>query len=68
MQHSHIGVEHLFLAIIRDPDAIPTQVLASHVSIEEVETRLLDLMNSVSYRTPAPPPPGAGDVDGGSNR
>jgi ATP-dependent Clp protease ATP-binding subunit ClpC len=26
--HSHIGVEHLFLAIVRDRAAVPAQVLA----------------------------------------
>ena len=26
--HSYVGVEHLFLAIVQDPDAVPTQVLS----------------------------------------
>ena len=64
MHHSYIGVEHLFIAIIRDPHAIPTQALAGSISVEEVETRLLGIMNSTSYRTPGPPPPGARDIDG----
>ena len=28
MGNSYVGVEHLFLAIIRDRDAVPTQALA----------------------------------------
>jgi ATP-dependent Clp protease ATP-binding subunit ClpA len=26
--HNYVGVEHLFLAIVQDPDAVPTQVLS----------------------------------------
>jgi ATP-dependent Clp protease ATP-binding subunit ClpA len=56
MGHSHVGVEHLFLAIINDPDAIPTQQLASAVKLDIVETNLRTLMRSASYETFAPPP------------
>lgn len=52
MQHAYVGVEHLFLAIIQERDAVPTQALASMVDLEEVEARLLELMNSSSYATP----------------
>ena len=51
MQHGYAGVEHLFLAIIHDRDAVPTQVLAHVVDLDEVEARLLELMNSTSYAT-----------------
>ena len=51
MRHDYAGVEHLFLAIIRDRDAAPTQVLAHVVDLDEVEARLLELMNSPSYAT-----------------
>ena len=56
MHHSYIGVEHLFLAIIHDPHSVPSQVLAPFVNVADVETRLLDIMNSDLYKTPAPPP------------
>jgi hypothetical protein len=56
MEHSHVGVEHLFLAIIRDMYAVPTQVLGSIVSLGEVESRLLDVMGSASYETSSPVP------------
>ena len=47
----HVGVEHLFLAIIQDRDAIPTQVLAKIVELPEIEERLLGIMRSSSYST-----------------
>jgi len=50
--HNYVGVEHLFLAIIRDRDAVPTQVLARLVDLNEVQTELSGLMESVEYRTP----------------
>jgi ATP-dependent Clp protease ATP-binding subunit ClpA len=56
MDHSYVGVEHLFLAIIRDPDAVPTQALASMISLDQVDAGLIEVMNSPSYVTPAPPP------------
>jgi ATP-dependent Clp protease ATP-binding subunit ClpC len=52
MHHPYVGVEHLFLAIIRDRDAVPTQVLAGVADVEEAEARLLELMNSPGYTTP----------------
>jgi ATP-dependent Clp protease ATP-binding subunit ClpA len=54
MGHSYVGVEHLFLAMIRDRHAIPTQVLAAMMDLNAVESALLDLMNSEGYRTGAP--------------
>jgi ATP-dependent Clp protease ATP-binding subunit ClpA len=50
-ENSHLGVEHLFLAIIRDEHAVPTQVLGRMVNLEEAETRLLEVMSSASYKT-----------------
>jgi ATP-dependent Clp protease ATP-binding subunit ClpA len=41
MNHTHLGVEHLFLAIARDPAAVPTQVLAEFASVDDVEASLL---------------------------
>lgn len=52
MNHQHIGVEHIFLAIIRDRHAVPTQVLADLIDLGGIESRLRDVMNSASYSTP----------------
>jgi ATP-dependent Clp protease ATP-binding subunit ClpA len=49
MGHPYAGVEHLFLAIIHDPDAVPTQVLAGMMDLGEVEARLRELMDSPGY-------------------
>jgi ATP-dependent Clp protease ATP-binding subunit ClpA len=68
--HSYIGVEHLFLAILHDPDAVPTQALAQVADVGAVEDRLLAIMNSESYRTPSTGvrrPPGPGRSDGGAD-
>jgi ATP-dependent Clp protease ATP-binding subunit ClpC len=46
MGHSYVGVEHLFLAIIRDRAAVPTQVLASLTDLERVEASLREEMAS----------------------
>ena len=62
MQHSYVGVEHLFLAIIRDRRAVPTQSLAQQIDLAEVEAHLLEIMDSPGYHTPSrrvheePPP------------
>lgn len=53
MNHTHTGVEHLFLAMAHDPDAVPTQVLAEFVSVEDVESSLRELMTSPGYTTPS---------------
>ena len=53
MSHGYVGVEHVFLAVIRDRHAVPTQVLATMVDLEAVESALLGLMNSDGYRTSA---------------
>ncbi|MGH3252827.1 MAG: Clp protease N-terminal domain-containing protein [Trebonia sp.] len=51
MRHAHVGVEHLFLAIIRDRGAVPSQALAQQIDLAEVESHLLELLNSPGYRT-----------------
>jgi ATP-dependent Clp protease ATP-binding subunit ClpA len=56
MGHSYVGVEHLFLAIIRDRAAVPTQALAELIDLDRVEAGLLELMASPSYRGQAPSP------------
>ncbi len=57
MGHSYVGVEHLFLAIIRDRAAVPTQVLAGLIDLERVEASLRDEMASYAYN--GDPPAGA---------
>lgn len=52
MGHQYVGAEHLFLAMISDREAVPTQVLATAVDPGSVEARLRDLMASASYATP----------------
>lgn len=51
MGSSHVGVEHLFLAIIRDRRTVPTQVLERLVSVSSVEENLLNEMMSPGYNT-----------------
>ena len=53
MHHSHVGVEHLFLAIISDKDAVPTLFLAERVDLQRVQQDLRDLMQSPLYITPS---------------
>jgi ATP-dependent Clp protease ATP-binding subunit ClpA len=55
MGHSYIGVEHLFLAIIRDEHTVPTQVLSHLTDLTQVETSLRETMASPGYHG-APPP------------
>jgi ATP-dependent Clp protease ATP-binding subunit ClpA len=53
MSHQYVGAEHLFLAIIRDPQAVPTQVLAAAIPPAEVEASLRTMMGSANYTTPS---------------
>lgn len=69
MGHPYLGVEHLFLAILRDPDAVPTQALAEVTDTGEAERHLLAIMSSAGYRAssagaPRPPWPGDGGQGG----
>lgn len=47
--HDHIGAEHLFLAILGEKHAIPTQILAEMTDLAAVEERLHALLTSDSY-------------------
>jgi Clp amino terminal domain, pathogenicity island component len=49
MNQSFVGTEHLFLAIIREREAVPTQVLAGVTDLNVLEGRLLEVMASESY-------------------
>jgi hypothetical protein len=53
--HSYVGVEHLFLAIIRERGAVPTQVLATLIDLDQVEAALAADMDSPGYKGEAPP-------------
>ncbi|MGH3205828.1 MAG: Clp protease N-terminal domain-containing protein [Streptosporangiaceae bacterium] len=55
MGHAYVGVEHLFLAIIRDRAAVPTQALARLIDLDRVEAGLLEVMASPGYAGQAPP-------------
>lgn len=57
MGHSYVGSEHLFLAIIRDRAAVPTQALASIIDLDQLEATLNEVMASPPYA--GEPPPGA---------
>jgi len=47
--HSYVGVEHLFLAIVDDPDAVPTQVLSGFVGPAEVGDAVRGLITSEGW-------------------
>ena len=55
MGHSYIGVEHLFLAIIRDRNSVPAQALAARLDLHQVEASLVQEMASAGYDGQAPP-------------
>ena len=55
--HSYIGVEHLFLAIVRDRAAVPTQVLTRITDLDRVEASVREEMASPGYT--GEPPAGA---------
>jgi ATP-dependent Clp protease ATP-binding subunit ClpA len=51
--HEYVGTEHLFLAIIGDRHAVPTQVLARLTDVDRVAAELRALMESDGYKTPS---------------
>ena len=55
--HSYTGVEHLFLAIVRDRAAVPTQVLARITDLDRVEASVREELASPGYT--GEPPAGA---------
>lgn len=46
-----IGVEHIFLAILADPHALPTQVMARLGAVEDARRELETVLNSEGYQT-----------------
>jgi ATP-dependent Clp protease ATP-binding subunit ClpA len=51
MGRGHVGVEHLFLAIIDDKNAVPTQILSKTVNISELRVAIMAVINSKDYAT-----------------
>ncbi|WP_425315028.1 Clp protease N-terminal domain-containing protein [Streptomyces viridochromogenes] len=47
--HEHVGTEHVFLAIARDAEAVPTQVLAEFVPPHRVVQALTTQMQAPEY-------------------
>jgi ATP-dependent Clp protease ATP-binding subunit ClpA len=55
--HSYVGVEHLFLAIVQDPHAVPTQVLSRFVPRAQVGAAVRDLITSDGWGSQPSDPP-----------
>lgn len=51
LDHPYVGVEHLFLAIINDENAIPAMLLGKRADIQRLAQDVYGLMNSPSYTT-----------------
>ncbi|MEV0115285.1 Clp protease N-terminal domain-containing protein [Streptomyces sp. NPDC050844] len=47
--HTHVGTEHLFLAILQDQDAVPTQALAEQIDPQRITDGLTRIMHSAEY-------------------
>lgn len=47
--HEHVGTEHVFLAIVQDAEAVPTQVLEEIVAPHRVAQALEDHMGAPDY-------------------
>jgi ATP-dependent Clp protease ATP-binding subunit ClpA len=61
MGHSYVGVEHLFLAIMRDRDSVPVRALSQVVNPDAAGAAVIEEMNSARYRG-EPDPRDAGRV------
>ncbi|WP_157170850.1 Clp protease N-terminal domain-containing protein [Nocardia araoensis] len=44
MGHDHLGVEHLFLAIIRERNSLPGQILGEEVDLAGLDQRIIEQM------------------------
>jgi hypothetical protein len=51
--HEHIGTEHIFLAILLDENALPSQIMQSIGGRDEVVRQVRTLLASDSYSRPA---------------
>jgi hypothetical protein len=54
---NYVGVEHLFLAMVQDPDAVPTQVLSRFVPPAQVGAAVRDLITSEGWGSRRSDPP-----------
>jgi ATP-dependent Clp protease ATP-binding subunit ClpA len=50
--HKHIGTEHVFLAILLDPHAIPSQMMEEFGAREKMVEQIQRLLASESYNRP----------------
>ena len=50
MGDSYLGTWHLFLAVIKDRQSPPARALARLVDLSQVETAVIDTMNSPGFR------------------
>ena len=50
--HKHVGCEHVFLAILLDRDAIPSQILQEVGAADDVIQRIQTLLRSEWYNRP----------------
>jgi ATP-dependent Clp protease ATP-binding subunit ClpA len=55
--HNYVGVEHLFLAIVQDPNAVPTQVLSRFAPPGQVGAAVRDLITSEGWGSGRSNPP-----------
>jgi ATP-dependent Clp protease ATP-binding subunit ClpA len=55
--HNYVGVEHLFLAMVQDPDAVPAQVLSRFVPPAQVGAAVRDLITSEGWGSRRSDPP-----------
>jgi ATP-dependent Clp protease ATP-binding subunit ClpC len=46
MGHDHLGVEHLFLAILRDGNSLPAKVLSEELDLSELDQKVLNQMRA----------------------
>ena len=70
MGHPHVGVEHLFLAIIRDRFSVPAQSLARSADLADLHRDFLEYMQA-AYPEPfldVPAYPGTGLAGWGHGR
>ncbi|WP_165978685.1 Clp protease N-terminal domain-containing protein [Actinomadura darangshiensis] len=58
MGHPHAGTEHLFLALLRDKYAIPTQILSTKVDLDDLDAEIVALMTSTEYLRSSDDEPG----------
>lgn len=48
--HSHLGTEHLLLAMLADSRGIATQAIARHIDLDDLARDVREVMGSDGYR------------------